>query len=157
MSRRVLALALLVLVAVAAPPARAQQVIVNGLDDVDLGTWPGFGSMVASMDHCLGIGNGANDRGRLTITGSGIGGAFTLSGGVGTTPLPFTVDYNPRGAGWRAVTAGVALTNLRGTRATNCVAGAQGSQLRVTIAESDIAAARAATYSGVLTLVVAPE
>jgi hypothetical protein len=155
--RRLAAITAIVIAVLAAPSARAQQVIINGLDDIDLGTWPGFGSMVATMDHCLGIGNGTSDRGRLTITGSGAGGAFALSGGVGTTPLPFTVDYNPRSAGWRAVTAGVALTNLRGTRATNCLAGAQGSQLRVTIAESDITAARAATYSGVLTLVVAPE
>lgn len=150
-------LAIALVIALAPPPARAQQVIVNGLDDIDLGTWSGAGGMTATMDHCLGIGNGTTDRGRLTITGSGAGGAFTLDGGAGTTPLPFTVDYNPRGSGWRAVTAGVAMTNLRGTRATSCLAGTQGSRIRVTIAESAIAAARAATYSGVLTLVVAPE
>lgn len=96
----------------------------------------------------------------VTATGSGLGSAFTLANGALT--VPYSVEWagssgQPSGS---SLTSGSALTGLTST-ATNatCSAGAANSaSLIVKISAADLQSMQAATtYTGTLTLVVAPE
>ena len=96
----------------------------------------------------------------VTATGSGTGSAFTLASGAST--VPYSVEW----AGSSAQSSGTPLaasTALHGltSTATNptCASGPSSTaSLVVKIATADLQAMQAATtYTGTLTLVVAPE
>jgi hypothetical protein len=96
----------------------------------------------------------------VTAIGSGTGGAFTL--GNGATTVPYSVEWsgNSGAASGSALFAGSALTGLAST-ATNptCSAGpASSASLIVSLSAANLQSMQAATsYTGTLTLVVAPE
>jgi hypothetical protein len=96
----------------------------------------------------------------VTATGSGAGSAFTLANGAATVPYSVEWSGSSGQASGTALTAGAALTGLTST-ATNatCSAGASSSaSLIVKISSANLQNMQAATtYTGTLTLVVAPE
>lgn len=133
--------------------ANAATIIVNQLDDVPMGTWSGLGDMVQTMSHCSGP---SSSRYRVTATGSGTGGAFTLSSGTST--LAYKVEYAGRTGGFTQLSPGIALTGLNGDTQAQCVGlSRQSERVRITILAATLAAAPAGSYSGTLTLTVAPE
>lgn len=106
----------------------------------------------------------SNTSGRtyqITATGSGGGAGKTFALTDGTTELPYSVEW----AGTSGQTSGTALatgTALTGltSAATNptCSAGpATSASLIVKMAAADLQAAVASSYTGTLTLVVAPQ
>lgn len=136
--------------------AAAQQVIINRIDDLPFGTWSGAGQMQQTMLHCVGsttLGNGFNVR----ATGSGTGGAFTIASGVGS--LAYTVEYrSPTAGSFQTLTAGITRSGFSGTTTLNCILfSTEPAAVRVTFSAANLAAARAGSYSGTLTLTVAPE
>lgn len=135
-------------------PAVAQTILINQLTDMPMGTWDGVSNMTLTIDHCVGT-TGSRPF-RITIRGTGPGDSFRLSNGI--SALPFTVFYKGRTGSLTQVSAGTPLTGLVGNTRAQCVnLSRQNEQLRVTLAATDLAAATAGSYSGTLTLTVAPE
>jgi hypothetical protein len=96
----------------------------------------------------------------VTATGSGTSGAFTLANGA--TTVPYSVEWSSSSGATSglALAAGTALTGLLSTATSpTCSAGpASSASLIVNLSATDLQSMQAATsYTGTLTLVVAPE
>ena len=96
----------------------------------------------------------------VTASGSGTGGAFTLANAA--LNVPYSVEWAASsGAGSGiSLTSGTALTGLTSTAINaGCSAGpASSASLIVKIAATDLQSMQASTsYTGILTLLVAPE
>ena len=136
-----------------AEPAFGQTVVINKLDDLNLGTWSGNGNITRTSRHCV-ASTAPGDLFNITITGDGPGGVFELAGGASS--LPYRVFYRDwPGNPWAQVAPGVTVFNLRGRNNPNNCAG-QRQRLRVRFMGADLAAVMAGSYSGTLTLVVSP-
>ena len=141
----------------ASVPARVR---ISGLADVDLtNVDPSVDASVA-QDIC--VWSNTVTRGyQVTASGSGTGNAFTLANGA-LPEVPYTVEWS----GSTGQTSGTPLatgTALTGQTSTatnsNCASGpAASASLIVKVGSTDLQAMPAATtYTGTLTLVVAPE
>lgn len=126
---------------------------ISDLQDIDLGTFDGTSDLTGSDNLCV-----YSNSGGFTITATGTGGgAFELAGG-GTT-VPFAVEWaNTSGA-----VTGTALTS-GSTKASNSptfsgadCGGGTNTTVLVNVSQTDLGAAPAADYSGLLILQVAPE
>ncbi len=136
----------------AAGPARAQTVVINKLDDLNFGAWSGGGNMTRTSRHCV-ASTAPGNLFNVTIAGNGPGGSFTM---VGPGSLPYRVWYRDRaGNPWIEAQPGVTILNLLGRNNPNNCRG-QRQRLRVRFMSADLAAARAGSYSGTLTLIVVP-
>ena len=162
--RLVLACALLTsLVALAAAPAQAaSSVRISGLSDVAFGSISNFTvDAVSSQSVCLYSKSPPANNYRITASGSGAGGAFLLSSGTAT--LPFEVQWSAS-AGQSAGTqllANQPLTAQHSSASTSvddCSKGpASTASLIIVLRSAAVSAASSGTYSGTLTLLVAPE
>ena len=152
--RGALIAAVMILAAIPATAKAADEIIIDGLDDIVLGTWPGAGDLQGFSQHCVGT-NAGGRRFGIVVTGSGAGGSFVLSNGV--SALPFTVQYRDR-RGTATVTPGVTLGNRRGQGLNQCRnIRRERMRISVRILSSDLSNATAGSYSGRLTLTVTPE
>lgn len=129
-------------------------IVVNNLNDVALGTWSGVGQLRRNENFCVGTSVNPH-RYRITATGSGTAGAFTIGNGV--TALPYTLEFRDNGGGFATLTSGVALTNQFGGTIAFCTGGGQNARLRITFQEADLLTGTAGSYSGTIVLLVAPE
>ena len=136
-------------------PGRVQ---ISGLTDVAFGTVDPASAASQNEDVCV----WSNTSGRayqVTATGSGASNAFTLSDG--TNLLPYAVEWAATAGqtSGNALAAGTALTGLASTATSpTCSSGAAASaSLIVKMTAANLQAAVASTYSGTLTLVVAPQ
>ena len=136
-------------------PGRVQ---ISGLSDIAFGTVDPAAAAASAEDVCV----WSNTSGRaytVTATGSGASNAFSLSDG--SNSLNYAVEWAGT-AGQSAGTALVSGTALGGlsSTATNptCSSGpAASASLIVKMAAADLQAAAASSYTGTLTLVVAPQ
>jgi hypothetical protein len=152
---RHLLIALLTLGALAVPGvAAAQNVQISKLSDVGFGTITNVGSdQIQSQSVCAysGLFGG---RYTITATGSGAGGAFTLSNGAAT--LPYEVQWSTS-AGQSSGTnlnAGSPLTGQ--TMLLSCpVLVTTNSSLIVILRSTALSKATAGNYSGTLTIILA--
>ncbi len=141
---------------VCAPPVAAADILVSLLTDIVLGdVSPTTGELLASTDFCVSL----SERGRYTIIASGDGhtGAFEMGSGIDSIPLSLYFTDRPGRRGAR-LEPGVPLTNLRGQkrrRRGDC--RRLNASLQVRIAASDLEAAGAGSYRGVVVLTGAPE
>lgn len=124
------------------------------VNDINLGVFDGINDMTGSDSLCV-YRRGGGQYG-VTITGSGNGGAFTLSNGAST--LPYSVTWDD-GGGAQAVTSGVLLSGLANTYTAgpDCSGGALNNAiLGVQVLATDIAAAATGvgTHTGTLTITV---
>jgi hypothetical protein len=126
---------------------------ISALNDIALGTYTGGGDMTGADDLCVYSNNGGYD---ITATGNG-GGAFELLGA--SANIPYTVEWaTSAGAGTgTALTTGVTLAGQGGTFTTPDCGGADNAQVIVTVDSNDLGSAPADNYTGVLTLLVAPQ
>jgi hypothetical protein len=144
-------------VAIAASvPNRVQ---ISGLADVSFANQDP--SVAASNAQNLCVWSNSSTKGyNVTATGSGAANAFTLSNGAATVPYSVEWAGSSGQSSGTALSAGTALTGLTST-ATNptCSAGPSSSaSLVVKISSANLQSMPAATsYTGTLTLVVAPE
>ena len=157
------ALAAAALGLVAAPASAADTVRISGLSDVAFGSISSFSTdAVNAQDVCLYAKNPPQNAYRITASGSGAGGAFTLSSGTAT--LPFEVQWSDR-AGQTVGTQLVANQPLTAQNssigagsADDCSSGvAATASLILILRSAAVAAASSGDYSGSLTLLVAPE
>lgn len=128
---------------------------ITNLDDIALGSWSGTGDLAGGDNVCVWS---TTRRYRITATGSGAGGAFTLSDG-GTNTVAYSVQWaDSSGAtSGSAMTSGTALTGQNSTTTSTTCGGGTNATLLVRILEAALQSAPAAAYTGTLTLVVAPE
>ena len=118
-------------------------------------------SVAASNAQNVCVWSNTGTRGyNVTASGSGTGGAFTLANAALTVPYAVEWSGSSGAAAGTALTSGTALTGLTSTATNaNCSSGpASSASLIVRIAATDLQSMQASTsYTGTLTLVVAPE
>jgi hypothetical protein len=130
---------------------------ISDLQDIDLGTFDGA-ALDGTDDVCV----WSTTRGySITATGDGGGGAFTLTANTSDDFLDYAVEW-AESAGQTSgtpLTSGTSLGNLTTTAtSTDCNGGNDtNATVIVAVAEDDLAAVTADSYSGTLTLLVAPE
>lgn len=140
----------------ASVPNRVQ---LSGLTDVSFANQDPATPAANAQSVCV-WSNTSTKGYNVTASGSGAGSAFTLANGA--LNVPYSVEWagSSGQSSGTALTSGSALTGLTST-ATNatCSAGASSSaSLIVRISSANLQGMQAATtYTGTLTLVVAPE
>lgn len=139
--------------------AQAQNMQINNIDDLALGTWSGVGNLSASDNVCIHSKHSSQTYG-ITLTGDGAGGAFTLSSGAPTL-LPYRVYWNDdiSEVGKVEVFAGVKLgSQTGGSRFRDCrfVPTGTNANFSAEVSSTDLEGVQSGTYSGVLTLFLSP-
>lgn len=118
-------------------------------------------SLAAANAQNVCVWSNSSTRGyNVTATGSGAASAFTLSNGAATVPYSVEWAGSSGQSSGTALTAGTALTGLTSVATdASCASGPSSSaSLVVKITSADLQGMQAATtYTGTLTLVVAPE
>ncbi len=130
-------------------------IMISGLDDLLFPTQIPPANIVTSDDFCI-YRNSPNTY-QATLTGDGIGNIFTLDNGIDA--LPYSVIWDD-GASQAPVTSGTALTARQNifVNNTSCDGGASNNAtIQLTITNADIGLAAGGIYTGVLTIMVAPE
>ncbi len=130
----------------------SDEVKISNLVDIDLGGFVGV-DLTGTSPACIYRNTGTTYN--LTATGSGPANAFQLTDG--TDVVAYTVEYDD-GTGFSSMATGVALGADNAEVANDdCVtAGSDNGSIQVTVAAAVAAALPAATYTGTLTLLVAP-
>ena len=136
-------------------PAYAANVQIFGLSDVSFGTLSSVSADVTSSQSVCAYAGLLGGRYSITASGSGSNGAFTLTNG--SALLPYEVQW----AGTSGQATGTALTAnaaLSGqTTLLNCLLGlTTDASLIVILRGTSLSAATAGSYSGTLTLLIAP-
>jgi spore coat protein U-like protein len=140
----------------ASVPNRVQ---ISGLSDVSFANQDPATPAANAQNVCV-WSNTSTKGYNVTASGSGAGSAFTLSNGAST--VPYSVEWSG-GSGQSsgsALASGSALTGLisAATNATCASGPASSASLIVRISSANLQTMQAATsYTGTLTLVVAPE
>lgn len=140
----------------ASVPNRVQ---LTGLTDVNFANQDPASNASNSQNLCV-WSNTSTKGYNVTASGSGAANAFTLANGALTVPYSVEWAGSSNQSSGSALTSGTALTGLTST-ATNatCSSGSTSSaSLIVRISSANLQNMQAATtYTGTLTLVVAPE
>ncbi len=124
---------------------------VSDLNDMDLGTWDGSSVAGDSDTVCVYSNTGGNYT--ATFSGSGAGAAFTINNGLAT--ILYAVTYDD-GAGADPITSGTGLTCANANQASYTCGGTNNGTIAVSILATNMALMAANTYSGTLTMLVAP-
>lgn len=122
--------------------------------DYTTGTYPGAGDINQNDD--LNISKNYTGTYRVTPSGSGAGGAFTITNGAQT--IAYSAFYNDTTGitGRVALTNGVALT-AQANSTTTLATTTLNANLSISILAANLLAASAGTYTGTISLVFAPE
>jgi hypothetical protein len=140
-------------------PLAAQEVNISGLSDVNFGALRPTGEARRAQSVC--VFSNLPARGYMvTAQGSGAGGAFVLDAG-GAGELRYGVEWSDR----PGVDSGMPLQPgqaLGGQTSTatdaTCSSGpVRSASLVIVLRAADLAGARAAAFSGTLTLTIAPQ
>lgn len=132
----------------------APLVLVTNLNDIALGTYSGTGNLSNSDNFC--IYHNGDGKFNITMNGSGTGSAYTLANG--SNLLPYTVGFTNGAAPIAPMTTLVALTGQTGANLVDSTcSGGDNVKVDITVANASLATAPAGTYTGTLTMVVAPE
>lgn len=127
---------------------------ITGLADLDLGTWDGANPMAGSDAVCV---YSTTRAYTLTAMGSGAGNAFTLTDGTNT--VAYSVNWQSEGGANNALTTGTTVPNLGANHNSVTCNGHASDNATVTVSVSvaALSAIPAGTYTGTLTLTVAPD
>lgn len=142
-----------------ASPAAAQLVRITKLSNASFGTISSFVSDSQKNENiCVyssNLGGGYN----VTATGSGSGGAFTLSGSGATLAYEVQWSSSSGQTSGTSLSPSTALTGLSsGALSSNCNIGpSTTASLIILVRASQASSATAASYSGTLTLMIGPE
>ena len=158
--RTLSAVSALVALAIAGPAYPSAR--ITGLTDVNFGIINSALDQSSSQNVCIYSvkGNGNQEIGySVQATGDGAGGAFSLASG--SQILPYEVrwaDAANQTSGTQ-LTAGALVTGFANSSdSQTCVGGSQqNASLTVTVRGTQIAAATAGNYSGVLQVTIVPE
>lgn len=144
------------------PASAANSVRISGLSDVAFGTITNFAAdSVQSQSLCVYSKSPPANNYSITASGSGAGGAFLLASGSST--LPYELQWSATGgqSAGSQLLANQPLTAQHSGASTSvddCSKGpATTASLIVILRSAAVSAASSGTYSGTLTLLVAPE
>ena len=142
-----------------ATPAEAQQVRITRLSNANFGTITNLASDT-QRNQSVCIYSSVADKGyNVTASGSGSGGAFTLSSGSAT--MAYEVQWNDvtGQTSGTDLSPGIKLSGLTTTATSqNCGSGpSRTASLIVLLRAATLGSATAGTYSGTLTLLIEPE
>jgi hypothetical protein len=157
--RLALSCALLAIASRAAADAN-NQVHISALSDVAFGTITNFSAdAVSSQSLCVYAKARPLDNYEITASGSGAGGAFVLTSGSRTLPYEVQWSNSANQTSGTQLLANQALTGQHNNAAVDdCSTGpATTASLIVIVRSSALSAASSGTYTGTLTLLVAPE
>lgn len=136
----------------------ASQVRISGLTDVAFGTLANFTPDTTKSQNICIYSSVSTHRYSVTATGSGTGGAFTLA--AGTSTLAYEVQWAASSGQTTgsALTAGTPLTGqVANTTSSSCLTNTTPTASLITILRASAAgSATAGSYSGTLTLLIAP-
>jgi len=144
----------------AAFAASNNEVRISGLSDLAFGSITNLNAdNVLSESLCLYAKAKPTDLYRITATGSGAGGSFSLNSGSATLAYDVQWSASPNQASGIQLAANQPLTaQPNGASDSGCTSGSPTTaSLIVILRSSALAAATSGTYSGTLTLLVAPE
>ncbi len=154
--RRVLGIVLISTMAMLgeAAAAPATEVHINGLNDINLGIYPGSGPMQGIDVHCVGIKGQATSY-QIRANGSGAGNAYALSNGIDT--INYNVRYrdNVSSTAWTSLLPDT-FFNFVGLDWKDCRDGIVKQEIKVDILESNLSGKASGAYSGTLFLLVSP-
>ena len=160
--RRLILPGICVSACLASPVAAASnnQVRISGLSDVAFGSISNLAAdIVRSESICVYAKAKPTDRYSVSASGSGTGGAFTLSSG--TAELPYDVQYSgsPNQSSGTQLTPNQPLSGQQNSASSDdCSSGPlKTASLVIILRSTALGAAIGGTYSGTLTLLVAPE
>ena len=129
------------------PALALANVRISGFTDAGPDTWSGSGAVTWNDSLC--VYNSAGDGFKVTATGSGTGGAFTLQG---PQNLTYTVSFKSI-----SLTAGSPQIFGSGAHRTlNDCGGTPNSPLEISISETNLSAAEPGEYQGTLTILLEP-
>jgi len=159
-----LALLLECLCAVPAKAGIIPAIQISNISDFNLPSWNlGDPAPTAHIDLCLYSLNSLVSGG-YNVTATGSNGGFHLVSGPNS--IPYSVTWDDSGSGnlgntaGTQMTSGAALTNQVNANilSVSCALGVTGpnARLNLKIAQADMTAALAGTYSGSITIVVSP-
>lgn len=151
--------ALVALAASCSVPGHAQNVRISGLSDVDFGTLTNLiNDQTISQTICV-FSAAFNGGYRITATGSGPGGAFTLQSGAAQLPYELQWAASADQTSGQPLTPGIALSSQSGnTWLSNCLFGLfRSASLIAVLRASQTGTARAGSYSGTVALMIAPD
>lgn len=161
--RSVIGLALTAGLTLAGPALAAapSNVRISGLVNLSFNTIADLTSDASlAEDVCL-FSSSATSGYRVTATGSGAGGAFTLSPVSGSNTLAYDVEWKGQAGAMSgsSMTANVPLTGqISSATQQQCNSGpAASASLIVTLRAAALSSATTGTYGGSLTLLIAPE
>lgn len=157
-SRRAAYGALAALAALASHSAAAQNVRISGLSDVQFGVLTNLvNDQTASQTLCI-YSAAMNGGYRITATGSGPGGAFSLQSGAAQLPYELQWAGAANQTNGQQLSPGVPLTSQAGnTWFSNCLFGLFMSASLITVLRAqETSKARAGAYAGSVTLMIAP-
>lgn len=153
------ALALALMQPSAALAAPTQKARISGLSDVSFGLIVNFSVDQKNSQNICVYSQGSSGLYRVTANGSGPGGSFVLSSG--NDSMPYEVQWSdvPGQATGTSLAPGIPLTGLSSDAGNqNCQSGPPATASLITILRgSDVSVARAGSYSGTITLLLAPE
>jgi hypothetical protein len=153
---RVLATALLLNIS---PAQAADKARITGLSDVSFGAIANLGAdAVRSQSLCL-YSNSATSGYNVTATGGGPAGAFQLSSGGLSLPFEVLWSSSAGQSSGTKLNPNVPLTGqVSAATHQTCGSGpASSASLTLVLRSSALSSATAGTYSGTLSLLVAPE
>jgi len=152
--------ALMLLAASLAMPTRAtaQQVRIRQLTNIAFGTMGAVPADRSLTDNLCVYSTAASGRYTITARGSGSAGAFALASGGNTLAYEVQWASSANQSSGTALSPNVALaaTTTNRTDSTCTLAASQTATLIVVLRADTQQSARAGSYSGTLTLVVAP-
>lgn len=125
----------------------ADIVQISDMNDFAFGNYSGTGNLSDTDDVCI-YRNGTGDY-TVTATGSGTGNAFTMTDSTDTIAYSVSLDGT-------ALTAGTSVNQSGADASSADCGGTPNKTLAVSISEADLQAAQAGSYTGTLTLLVAP-
>lgn len=143
--------------AVAAPN---NEVRISGLTDLAFGSIANLNvDNVGSESLCVYAKAKPADQYSITATGSGAGGAFTLSSGSATLAYDVQWSASPNQSSGTQLSPNQPLTGQQNSAANDdCSSGpSTTASLIVILRSAALSAASSGTYSGSLTLLVAPQ
>lgn len=148
-----------VMLVIAPSNAHAQKAQISGLSDVTFGTIANFSTDLSSSQNvCVYSSVKTTGLYSVTGTGSGSGGAFTLASGSNTLAYEVQWAASANQTSGTSLNPGVALTALSSSASSaTCSSGPTSSASLITVLRTtNIQAANAGSYTGTLTLLVAP-
>ena len=137
-------------------PAALAAVRITGFTDFTFGTWSGSGDLVL-YDGSLCVYDSGGGQYKITITGSGSGGAYTIASGANT--LAYTVGFKASsgtGGTFTAMTSGTRKNFTPPNTASETCGGVYNAALRLTFAAASLSAAVPGSYSGSVTVLLEP-